>query len=279
MSPSHQPALQPGVSPVAEPRWTRSVVTAISLATAIVVSFIGSGALGGTPVQQVAGGYLSADATLLAPAGPAFSIWSVIYAGLAVYGIFQLTASGRRSSWAAALRTPAMLSALLNAAWLSVVQLGWLGFSVAIIFGLVAVLAWMMAIMRAGTPSSRLEYWIMWLTFGLYLGWVSVASIANTAAWLLSLGFGVDAAWAPKLAVALLIVAVLIALTISFYARNIFAPAAICWGLLWIGVGRLGGANASNLVGITALGCAAAVLIGASAIAWHRTSSSKEGSR
>lgn len=279
MRPSHQPALQPGVSPVAEPRWTWSVVTAISLATAIVVSFIGSGALGGTPVQQVAGGYLSADATLLAPAGPAFSIWSVIYAGLTVYGIFQLTASGRRSSWAATLRTPAVLSALLNAAWISVVQLGWLGLSVAIIFGLVAVLAWMMAIMRAGTPSSGLEYWIMWLTFGLYLGWVSVASIANTAAWLLSLGFGVDAAWAPQLAVALLIVAVLIALTISFYARNIFAPAAICWGLLWIGVGRLGGANASNLVGITALGCAAAVLIGASAIAWHRTSSSKEGSR
>jgi len=279
MSRSHEPALRQGAGPAANPSWTWPVITAISLATAIAVSFIGSGALGGTPVQEVAGGYLSADATLLAPAGPAFSIWSVIYAGLAVYGIFQLTPSGRRSAWAASLRGPAMLSALLNAAWISVVQLGWLGFSVAIIFTLVAVLAWMMAIMLAGTPSSRLEYWIMWLTFGLYLGWVAVASIANTAAWLLSLGFGSDAAWAPGLAIALLAVAVLIALAISFYARNLFAPVAICWGLAWIGVGRLSGANESALVGFAALGCAAAVLAGAGAIAWHGKSGGNGGPR
>ncbi|MGQ3385102.1 tryptophan-rich sensory protein [Glutamicibacter sp. TV12E] len=279
MSRSHEPALRRGASPAAHTKWTCPLVTAISLATAIAVSFVGSGALGGTPVQQVAGGYLSADATLLAPAGPAFSIWSVIYTGLAVYGVFQLTPSGRHSAWAASLRGPAMLSALLNAAWISVVQLGWLGFSVAIIFTLVAVLAWMMAIMLAGTPSSRREYWIMWLTFGLYLGWVAVASIANTAAWLLSLGFGSHAAWAPGLAVALLAVAALIALAISFYARNLFAPVAIGWGLTWIGVGRLNGANESTLVGFAALGCAAAALAGACAIAWHGKSGGSGGPR
>jgi benzodiazapine receptor len=250
--------------------WTLPVITAIALVLAIAVSFIGSGALGGTPIQQAAGGYLGADSTLLAPAGPAFSIWSVIYTGLAAYGIFQLTAAGRRSDWAASLRVPALLSALLNAAWITVVQLGLLGMSVAVIFILVACLAWMLTIMVSRTPSSRTEYWIMWLTFGIYLGWVCVASIANTSAWLLSLGFGENASWAPGLAVALLAVAVAIGLGTSAYSGRIFTALAMAWGLAWIGQSRLAGSNQSELVGYAALACAALLLLGSIAIAWRK---------
>ncbi|MNW26782.1 hypothetical protein D3C74_35590 [compost metagenome] len=257
-------------APASATSWALPVFTAIALVLAIAVSFIGSGALGGTPVQQAAGGYLGADSTLLAPAGPAFSIWSVIYAGLAVYGIFQLTPAGRRSAWAAKLRIPALLSALLNAAWITVVQLGWLGASVAVIFILVACLAWMLTIMVAGTPSSRTEYWIMWLTFGIYLGWVCVASIANTSAWLLSLGFGQDASWAPGAAVALLVVAAAIGLGTTAYSGRIFTALAIAWGLGWIGVSRLSGTNQSELAGYAALGCAALLLLGSMVIAWRK---------
>lgn len=259
-------------APASAAGWTLPLITAASLVLAIAVSFIGSGALGGTPIQQAAGGYLSADSTLLAPSGPAFSIWSVIYAGLAVYGIFQLTPAGRKSAWAARLRVPALLSALLNAAWITVVQLGWLGLSVAVIFILVAALAWMLTLMVAGTPASRTEYWIMWLTFGIYLGWVCVASIANTSAWLLSLGLGEGAAWAPGLAVALLAVAAVIGLAVSAYSGRMFTPLAIAWGLAWIGHSRLAGTNQSELVGFAALGCAALVLLGSAVIARRRRS-------
>ena len=256
--------------PAATTSWTMPVITALALVLAIAVSFVGSGAMGGTPIQQAAGGYLSADSTLLAPAGPAFSIWSVIYTGLAVYGIFQLTGPGRRSAWAARLRIPALLSALLNAAWISVVQLGWLALSVVVIFALVACLAWMLTIMLSSSPASRTEYWIMWLTFGIYLGWVCVASIANTAAWLLSLDVGQGASWAPGLAVALLVVAAGISLGITAYAGKIFTAVAMAWGLAWIGVSRLTGSNQSELVGYAGLGCAALLLLGSVAIAWRQ---------
>ncbi|WP_423299943.1 tryptophan-rich sensory protein [Glutamicibacter nicotianae] len=268
-SPAHSPDF-PLPARTATASWTLPVITALALVLAIAVSFFGSGALGGTPIQQAAGGYLSADATLLAPAGPAFSIWSVIYAGLAVYGIFQLTPAGRRSAWAARLRMPALLSALLNAAWITVVQLGWLGVSVAVIFALVACLAWMLSIMMAGTPGSRTEYWIMWLTFGIYLGWVCVASIANTAAWLLSLGVGEGASWTPGLAVVLLVAAAGIGLGITAYSGRIFTAVAIAWGLAWIGASRLAGSNQSELVGYAGLGCAALLLLGSLAIAWRQ---------
>ena len=73
----------------------RQWVVFVSLIVAVVGSLIGSGALGGIPIQEAAGGALRADATLIAPAVPAFSIWSVIYLGLAGLAIWQLLPAQR----------------------------------------------------------------------------------------------------------------------------------------------------------------------------------------
>ncbi|MET0842976.1 MAG: tryptophan-rich sensory protein, partial [Mycetocola sp.] len=59
----------------------RQVVVLVSALLAIAGSFVGSGAAGGTPIAEASGGALSADATPVAPAGPAFAIWTVIYLG------------------------------------------------------------------------------------------------------------------------------------------------------------------------------------------------------
>src|SRR5688500_13406739 len=55
----------------------RQLTVAISAVLAVVGSFIGSGAAGGTPIQEAAGGALAADATLIAPGSGAFSIWTL----------------------------------------------------------------------------------------------------------------------------------------------------------------------------------------------------------
>lgn len=68
----------------------RQVVVVVSAVVAILGSFIGSGAAGGVPIQDAAGGALSASATPIAPAVPAFSIWSIIYLGLVAYAVWQL---------------------------------------------------------------------------------------------------------------------------------------------------------------------------------------------
>ena len=67
----------------------RAVVVTVSEIACVAGSLLGAGVLGGPPVAQSAGGALAADATLIAPAGPAFAIWSVIYLGLAVYTVVQ----------------------------------------------------------------------------------------------------------------------------------------------------------------------------------------------
>lgn len=244
------------------------VGTLLAIALAVYGSFLGSGAAGGTPIQDAAGGYLSADATLLAPAGPAFSIWSLVYLGLAVFAAYQLTAPGARSETLRRLRGPASLSALLNAAWILTAQQGWLAVSVTVIFILLASLVWVVVLLRTYGSATRVEHWILWTTFGVYLGWVCVASLANTAAWLASLGVGADAAWPGIATVALLVVAAAIGVALTGYTRGQLAPAAaIVWGLAWIGVSRLTGTNESALIVSAALAIAGLLLLTALGLA------------
>ncbi|WP_404290754.1 tryptophan-rich sensory protein [Glutamicibacter arilaitensis] len=248
--------------------WPTVILEIAALGAAITAAFIGSGALGGTSIQDAAGGYLSADSTLLAPSGPAFSIWSFIYLGLAVFAVFQALPLGRRSATLRALRLPVAASALLNAAWIAVVQLDLLALSAVVIFALLLVLIWtLVRLVRYGS-SSRAEHWIMWLTFGVYLGWVNVASIANVSALLSSWGVGENASWAPFAALALLVVAVLIGVAVSWYcAGKLYTALAMVWGIAWIGHSRLTGTNESQLVGYGALAAAALLLVCAGAAA------------
>lgn len=160
--------------------WLLPVITLIGAVFAIAAAFLGSGALGGTPINQAAGGALSADATPLAPAGPAFSIWSVIYLGLAAYALWQLTRTARTSPRQRSLSRWALLSLLLNAAWIWTVQLGSLVGSVVVILALLAVLIRIMYILGAPRTGGVVEQVLTDGAFGLYFGWVLVATFANT---------------------------------------------------------------------------------------------------
>ena len=75
---------------MSEPRdLLRQGTVLVSAVLALAGSFVGSGAAGGTPIQDASGGALAADATPIAPGGPAFAIWTPIYAGLVLYAIWQ----------------------------------------------------------------------------------------------------------------------------------------------------------------------------------------------
>jgi hypothetical protein len=122
----------------------RRLAVAVGAAVAVATSLVGSGALGGTPVAEAAGGALSADATLVAPAGPAFSIWSVIYAGLVAFAVFQALPSRRGDPRQRRVGWLVLASLLLNAGWILCVQAGLVAATVPVIVALLAVLvlAW-----------------------------------------------------------------------------------------------------------------------------------------
>jgi hypothetical protein len=147
----------------------RQVVVAASAVIAIAGSFVGSGAAGGTPIQNAAGGALSATATPIAPAGPAFAIWSVIYLGLVAYAVWQLLPkqSGverhrRLGYWIAA-------SLILNAGWILSVQFNLLVLSVPVIALLLAVLGVAFGLCLTLRPTSAVDAIVTDGTVGLYL--------------------------------------------------------------------------------------------------------------
>ena len=235
----------------------------------VVGTLFGIGVIG-TRVEESSGGALAATATLVAPAGPAFSIWTPIYVGLLAYAVWQalpvnaVRARVRSTGWLAAA------SMVLNAAWLLVTQQGWIWASVVIIVALALTLGTLVERLThepAGTTWDRV---LLDGTFGLYLGWVAVATCANITAALVDSGVDLGATANQVAAVAVLAVAAGLGV---LFARRLggrwAVAAAMAWGLAWIAVGRLGDEPRSVATGIA--GIVAALVVLAAAQRWHES--------
>lgn len=253
---------QPGSAGTRPPLFSPWIYAA-TVAVAVIGAFLGSGALGGTPIQDAADGWLSADGTVLAPGAGAFSIWSVIYTGLVVHAVIQLLPAWRGSDLQHRIRPWAAASALLNAAWIWVVQWGQLLLSVVVIAILLAVLARTFILFLRTPATGRTERMVVGITFGLYLGWVSVATVANASAVLASWGARASDGTTAVVAAAVLAVAAAIGITLAASSGGRLAPAAaLAWGLAWIAVGRLDGGMQSVPVAWAA-GAAALLVVAA----------------
>ncbi|WP_226832481.1 tryptophan-rich sensory protein [Brachybacterium sp. FME24] len=256
---------RPDGDPVARASLRRRIAVTLSFLVAMVGTSIGVGAFGGDPIAEAAGGLLAADATHLSPAGSAFSIWSVIYVGLGAYTLWQWWDPRDERG----IARHAIASLLLNAAWILVIQAGWVWLSVLVIAALLAVLADLFRRTTARPPRGPVGRLVVDGTFGLYLGWVSVAACANIAAALAGSGFrgfGIPAV----IAVAVLAVVAVVGVALCVAGRRpIAAPLAMIWGLVWIAVGRASDQPHSPTTAVAA-GLVAAVIAIAALAQWRR---------
>ncbi|MGC5170609.1 TspO/MBR family protein [Microbacterium sp. DT81.1] len=231
-----------------------SVIAAASFM--VIAAFIGTGAAGGTPVQDLQGGALDADGSFLAPGRPAFGIWTVIYAGLLAYTVWQALPGQRASARQRSMGWWIALTMVLNGGWLVASQFGPLVSTVVAIVALLAALGW--TFHRAVVTKEHQSPWPDSLLVdgvtGLHLGWVSVATVANIAAWLTAVGPASWGAQAHLWGVVVLVLVLVIGLAISWASGwRLAPPFAMAWGCLWIGLERLGGQPYAPDVGSTAL--------------------------
>lgn len=226
----------------------------LGAAVAVLGAAYGSGAFGGTEIQDAAGGALAADATLLAPASAAFAIWPVIYVGLALFSVFQFLPSQAPQPRLRATAWWVLASMVLNAAWIAVVQAGALWASVAVIAALAVVLSVIASRLAASPPRTWAERLTTDVPLGLYLGWVVVATIANIGATIAAGIDGFSPADGAGLAVAVMILTAALSVAIARRLRaspplSIATGMAMAWGLWWIAIGRLSGSPESIAVG------------------------------
>ena len=246
----------------------RQTVVAVSAVVAVVGAFVGSGAAGGTPIQDAAGGALGADSTLIAPAGPAFSIWSAIYLGLLAYAVWQFLPRQTSSPRQRRLGYPIAVTLLLNAAWILSVQAGLLALSaVVIVVLLVALLMTFVLVVRTRQRSARgwraiVEAIVVDGTVGLYLGWVCVATAANITALLSDAGFDGWGLAPDAWGVLIVVVAGVAGLALAIFGAGRLAPtASLAWGLVWVAVSRTTGTLPSATVATAALATAIALVV------------------
>lgn len=246
---------------------TRQVGVTLALVVCVVGSLVGSGVLGGTAVAEASGGAFAADSSLLTPAGTAFSIWSVVYAGPAAYVVVQWLPARAAHVRHRAVGWLAAASLVLNALWLTAALQGFLWTSVAVIVVLLAVLVEIVRrLTRHPGPDGLLERVAVDGTFGLYLGWVSVAVVANVAASSAEDGQARTGTAAVVVSVvALLAVAAVATVWARAYGGRVAVALAQSWGLAWVAVNRLDGQPASTLVGVVAA-VAAVVPLGAALV-------------
>ena len=243
----------------------RQIVVTLAEIFCVLGTLIGVGVIG-TPVSESAGGSLSADATLLAPAGPAFSIWSVIYLGLAAYTVWQWLPGPGSSELAERTGWMVAGSMVLNAVWLLVTQQGWVWISVVVILALLLVLVRLALEVVSSDSGSTGPFgtWLVRATVGLYLGWVSVATFANIAAALVGSGVPATGSAAVVWGLVGLVVAGALAVTlVRMPGVRWFVAAAVVWGLAWLVWGRLTDEPRSTVTAVAAAVVALAVVAAA----------------
>ena len=169
------------------------------------------------------------------PAGYVFSIWGIIYLGWIVFTAFQLQRSQKESPRLRRLGYLFALSNLANAAWLFCWHYNLFGWSVLVMLTLLGLLiASYLRLNVNRSPVSPLEYWSVDVLFSVYLGWITVATVANITDWLYFVGWDGFGISAPVWAVILLAVASLLGLGMAITRRDVGYLAVLIWAFIGI---------------------------------------------
>ena len=211
----------------------RSILVLVATLAVIAFNAIASaGYVNGITPAAVSARY----PTPITPAGYAFSIWSLIYLGLLAFSIYQMLPANLARL--RGIRLLYILSCLLNCTWIYVWHYDRIAVSLAVIVMLWAVLLMIVARIRGGVSTA--DTWILQATFGIYLGWVTAASLVNFMVMLAWLNIDMQSAPVRFLAVVLMLIAAAAAVIVRVRLANFFYPLAVAWALTAIAVKQSG---------------------------------------
>ena len=203
---------------------------------------------------QTTGGVSDKFQVYFVPAGYVFAIWGVIYIGLIAFAIFQVLPSQRDNPRLDRIGYLFALSCVANILWLF--SWHYEQFPLTLILMLVLLLSLIAIYLRLeiGRVSvSGIEKWMLRIPFSIYLGWITVATIANVTDLLDYLhwtGWGISAvAWA----VIMLLAGVIISALMSFLRGDVAYLLVIIWAYIGIAVKQAATPTVFNAAWITSV--------------------------
>lgn len=171
------------------------------------------------------------------PAGYVFAIWGVIYLGWIAFVVFQFLPSQARSPRLRALGFLFALSCVLNGAWLFCWHYGQFGLSVLVMLALLATLITAYLRLNVGRVKvGAVERWCVDVPFSIYLGWITVATVANISDYLYYIGWDGFGVSAQLWAVVMLIVASLLGLALALTRKDTGYLLVLVWAFIGIAI-------------------------------------------
>lgn len=208
-------------------------VIVVTLATIVI-----NGLATGLPLNGQSTGEISDRfPSLFTPAGYVFSIWGVIYLGLLAYMVFQALPAQRTNPRLRAVGWPYVVSGLANSVWIFLWHYN--QFALSLIVMLVLLVSLIIIYQRLNpwrSSVSLAERWTTHIPFSIYLGWITVATVANAATVLLDIGW--DGWLLPPIgwALAMISIAMLIGLFFAMTKRDVAYVAVLVWAFIGIAV-------------------------------------------
>ena len=216
----------------------KDILRQISVALTILATIVVNVLANALPINgQNTGAISDRFQVYFVPAGYVFSIWGVIYIGLIAFAIFQALPSQRENPRLRAAGWWIALGGLANIAWIFLWH--YEQFPLTLIAMLVLLGTLIITYLRLDigrSTVSKAETWAARVPFSIYLGWITVATVANVTSLLYFLnwdGFGI----APEVWMWIVLAVVLvIAALMNFSRRDIAYTAVILWALAGISV-------------------------------------------
>lgn len=206
--------------------WINFVFFAVTLA---VNAMGATGLINGLTQEEISNRYI----TLITPSPATFSIWGVIYS-LLIIAMIAMIVKKDEPYYQSAIDQISNLfrvSSILNIAWIVSFSYVLVEISVLFILGFVITLALIsQRLLRIHQP----KRWLLPASFGMYGGWLFVATVVNIAAALVKMnwsGFGLSQeTWG----IIMLIVAVLLLIVILTNLKNAVFPLPVAWAYFGI---------------------------------------------
>jgi hypothetical protein len=187
------------------------------------------------------------------PAGYVFSIWGLIYVALLAFTVYQALPAQRQNPLLRRIGYLYALSCVANVAWLFLWHYELFEWTLLAMFCLLLLLIAIYLRLRIGwrrVPPA--DTWLAQVPFSIYLGWITVATIANVTSVLDSVNWG---GWglAPEVwAIIMLVVGGLVASAVSISRGDIAYVLVIVWAFAGIVVKHLDTLSVAITAGVVA---------------------------
>lgn len=196
------------------------------------------------------------------PAGYVFTIWGVIYSFLGAYTIWQALPRNRAMPALRAIGYLPAVAGILNATWLVLFQFEiWVAALATMVGLLVTLITIHQRLWAHRAGMSGRDSLLIRTPFSIYLGWITVATIANVAQTLAAVGFTGFGLSPELLAAVVLLVGLGIAGTFVTRFRDVAYGLVIVWAYAGIVVKEQDTALVAATAGIAALAVAVLVIL------------------